>query len=143
MKKGIDFTGIVVCFICHDGNGNYLFGKRSKNARDEHGRWDTGGGGLKFGETLDACLRRELKEEVCADPIEISYLGYHEAFREQNGVPTHWLAHDFKVLVDPKQVKIGEPEMCDELCWARLDAPPEPLHSYVPYTLEKYKDQLN
>ena len=44
MQKGIDFIGITTVFFCHDGKGKFLMAKRSKNARDEHGRWDIGGG---------------------------------------------------------------------------------------------------
>ena len=63
MKKGIDFTGIAVSFSCHDGKGNYLFHKRGVGCRDEQGRWDCGGGGLKFNERLIDALYREVEEE--------------------------------------------------------------------------------
>ena len=48
MEKGIDYIGVGVSFICHDGKGNYLMNKRSKNCRDEHGKWDFGGGAVDF-----------------------------------------------------------------------------------------------
>ena len=37
MKKGIDCTGVCVVYFCHDGEGNFVMGRRSENARDEHG----------------------------------------------------------------------------------------------------------
>jgi len=60
--KGVSFTGITTVFLCHDGKGNLLLGKRSKNTRDEHGRWDVGAGGLKHGQTVEENLKREIKE---------------------------------------------------------------------------------
>jgi 8-oxo-dGTP pyrophosphatase MutT (NUDIX family) len=72
MQKGIDHIGITTVFACHDGEGNYLFSKRSTNCRDEHGTWDPGGGGLDFGDMLEDNVRKEVMEEYCATVLEIS-----------------------------------------------------------------------
>ena len=40
MKKGIDCIGIYVVGVCHDGQGNVLYMRRSEKARDEHGKWN-------------------------------------------------------------------------------------------------------
>lgn len=131
--KGISFIGVTINFICHDGKGNLFMAKRSKNARDEHGRWDFGGGGLKHGESVEDGLYREVHEEYGVTPIKTEFLGYYDAFRETpDGQPTHWLALPFTVLVDPTQVKIGEPEMFEDSGWFRLDSLPEPIHSQFP-----------
>ncbi len=74
MTKGIDYPGIAVVFFCHDGAGRYIMNKRSANARDEHGCWDVGGGGVKKGEMLEDALRREVKEEVGLDITNIVYV---------------------------------------------------------------------
>ena len=58
MQKGVDYIGITVSFVCHDGTGNYLMNKRSVNCRDEHGTWDFGGGGLEIGEKIEDCLKK-------------------------------------------------------------------------------------
>lgn len=79
MIKGIDFTGINVTFYCHDGAGSYLFHKRGINCRDEHGRWDCGGGGLKFNETLEDAVRREVREEFGTDALEIEFMGFERS----------------------------------------------------------------
>ncbi len=141
--KGISFPGITTAFICHDGQGKIFLAKRSKNTRDEQGRWDAGGGGLKQGHSLEDNLRREVKEEYGADSLKIDFLGYHDAFRQNdNGQPTHWLAMYFAVLVDPSQVKINEPEMIDEADWFTLDQLPEPMHSQFPAFYKKFGKQL-
>lgn len=142
MKKGIDFIGVSIVFFCHDGKGNYLLNKRSTNCRDEHRCWDPGGGGLEFGEDVIENLKKEISEEYCADILEQEFLGYRDVHRENNGKKTHWIALDFKVLVDRQKVKNGEPHKFEKLGWFRISNLPEPLHSQFPYALEKYKEKL-
>ena len=142
MKKGFDYTGVSAIFIIHDGAGKYLFHKRGEKCRDEQGRWDCGGGGVEFGEKVEDVLRREIKEEFCCDILNSQFMGFRDVHREVNGKPTHWVALDYKVQVDPNAVKNGEPHKIDEIGWFSLDALPEPLHSQVPFFLEKYKQQL-
>ncbi len=142
MKKGVDFIGITVSYVCHDGKGNYLMNKRSKNCRDEHGAWDLGGGSLEIGETVEDCLKKELKEEYGVEPISHNFLGYLDVFRTMNEVKTHWVSLEFLVLVDPAQVINGEPHKFDEIGWFKLDNLPSPLHSAFSSVMEKFKDKL-
>ncbi len=141
--KGVSFTGITTVFFCHDGHGKLLLGKRSKNARDEHGRWDPGGGGLKHEQAVEESLKREVLEEYAAVPKRIDFIGYFDAFRTSpDGHPTHWLAMCFAVLVDPKQVKLNEPDMLDDIGWFDLDDLPSPLHSQFETFFTKHGDKL-
>lgn len=142
MEKGIDYPGITVVFFCHDGNGNYLLSKRSTNCRDEHGCWDPGGGGVDFGERIEDVLKREIKEEYCADVLEYEEFGFLDVHREHAGKPTHWIALLYRVLVDPSQVANGEPHKFDAIDWFRIDNLPEPLHSQFPAVLKKYRTEL-
>lgn len=142
MKKGEDYIGISVVFICHDGKGNFLFSKRGVNARDEQGTWDCGGGGLEFGDTVENTLQKEIAEEYCTNVLEYDFLGFRDVHREQNSKKTHWLALDFKVLIDPSKVKNGEPHKLDEIAWFTLNNLPTPLHSQLPKFLTLYEDKL-
>lgn len=144
-RKGIDHIGVSVVYFCHDGNGRFLMAKRGSNARDEHGRWDIGGGGLEHGETVEERLRQEIKEEYCTEVLEHEFLGYDDVHREHNGDETHWLALFFKVRVDPKQVENGEPHKFDEVAWFELDDLPseEELHSQLPEFFRRYRGKLN
>ncbi len=142
MEKGIDYIGNTVVYCCHDGKGNVLLAKRSKNSRDEQGRWDIGGGGIEFGDTVENTLRKEIKEEYCTDILQYEFLGYRDVHRETNGKRTHWIALDFKVLVDGKKVKIGEPHKFDALEWFTLEKLPSPIHSQFPKFIELYKDKI-
>ena len=140
--KGIDYIGVTVVFLCHDGKGNIVMAKRSKNARDEQGRWDIGGGGLDFGSSPEETLKKEILEEYCTDVLNFEFLGFRDAHRELNDRPTHWIALDYLVLVDPYKVKIGEPHKFDDIGFYTLDNLPEPLHSQFPIFLNQYKDRL-
>ena len=142
MQKGIDHIGVSVIYFCHDGKGGVLLGKRSKNARDEQGNWDIGGGGVEFGDTAEFTLKKEIQEEYCTDVLSYEFLGYRDVHREQNGKKTHWITLDFKVLVDRNKVKNGEPHKFDGIEWFTLAKLPTPLHSQLPAFLKKYKNQL-
>jgi len=143
MKKGIDFIGITVSYMCHDGKGNFLLNKRSINCRDEHGAWDFGGGGLEFGQKIEECLKQEIMEEYCSPVLNYEFLGYLDLFREMNGAKTHWVSLEFLVEIDREKVKNGEPHKFDELGWFRLNNLPTPAHSTQNLLLETFKDKLN
>ncbi len=142
MLKGIDHIGVCVVYYCHDGQGNFVMARRSDQARDEHGRWDIGGGGIELHDTVEDTIRKEIKEEYNADVLECEFLGYRDAHRIQNGEPSHWIALDFKVLVNRDQVKNNEPHKFDEIGWFRLDNLPEDLHSQLPIFFDLHRDKL-
>ncbi len=143
MKKGIDHIGNAIVFFCHDGRGNFVLAKRTTKTRDEHGTWDPGGGGINFKEPVHKTLERELKEEYCVDIIKQEFLGFRDVHRiDHKGRKTHWITLDFKVLVNPKKVKIGEPRNHSELRWFRLNNLPKPLHSQFLNFIKQYKNKL-
>ncbi len=142
MIKGVDYIGVAVVFFCHDGEHNFVLHLRKDTCRDERGRWDFGGGGLKFGEKLEDALKREVYEEYGTYPIEAEYLGLDECFREEDGVKTHWLVFRYKVLINRAEVVNNEPEKHEKLGWFTLDELPTPLHSNLPRELEEYGAKL-
>jgi 8-oxo-dGTP diphosphatase len=142
LQKGIDFTGVTIVYFCHDGKGNFVMSKRGKNSRDEQGRWDIGGGGLEFGDTVENTIRKEIKEEYCTEVISYEFLGYRDVHRMRDGKKDHWVALDFKVLIDPKKVKNGEPHKFDDVQLFRFETMPNPVHSQFPKFLELYKRKL-
>ena len=143
MEKGIDHIAVGVVFFCHDGKGNVLLSKRSKKSRDEYGTWDPGGGSVDLGEKITDALKREIKEEYCTDIIKSGFLGFRDIHRiNEKGNKTHWIALDFKVLINRKKVKNGVPDKHEEIGWFKLDKLPKPLHSQFPHFLKKYKEKL-
>lgn len=143
MQIGIDFTGVCVVFFCHDGQGKFIMAKRSQNSRDERGCWDIGGGGLEFGVSVLDCISKEVKEEYNAEIKNVEFLGYRDVHRENDGKKTHWIALDYKVMVNPEGVRINEPHKFDDLGWFRLSNLPKPLHSQLLLFLKLYGERLN
>lgn len=126
---GIDHIGVTIVSILHDGRGNILLQKRGPKARDEHGRWDATSGALEHGELIEDTLKREIDEELSTEPLTVKFLGVYEVHREHNGQKTHWIAIAHAVKVDPKTIKIGEPDKIAEVGWFHGKNLPKPLHS--------------
>jgi 8-oxo-dGTP diphosphatase len=142
MQQGIDYIGVCVVYFCHDGKGNVILAKRNANTRDEHGRWDTGGGGVEFSQTIEDTIKKEIEEEYYTQVLETEFLGFRDVHRIHDNKKTHWVALDFKVLVDPKKVANGEPHKFDEVRFFPFDQLPSPLHSQLPYFFEKYHQKV-
>ncbi len=143
MKKGFDYTGVAVVFACHDGKGNFLFAKRGEKVRDGQGMWEIPAGGVKFGETVQDALFRELKEELCTEPLSIVEMGHKDVIeRDGDLIKKHWVVFEFLIQVDPTSVVIGEPESCTAIEWHSLDDAPKPLHSGVRETIDNIKKYL-
>ncbi|MDD4989338.1 MAG: NUDIX domain-containing protein [Candidatus Pacebacteria bacterium] len=142
MQKGIDYVGVGVVFFCVDEKGNLIMAKRSQNTRNEHGKWDCGGGGIEIGETAEETLKREIIEEYGVKIISYEFMGFRDAFPERNGERQHWVVLDFKVLIDPMGLRIGEPDKFDDIGIFPMDKLPTPIHSQIPKALAKYKDKF-
>lgn len=143
MKRGVDHPGVCVVFHCHDGQGNFVMGKRSKSTRDEQGKWDQGGGAVEFGEKAEDALRREIKEEYGAEVKNASFLGFMDVHRiDSQKNKTHWIALCYKVLVDKGQIKNAAPKDHDEIGWFTLSNLPEPLHSQMPEFIKMFRKYL-
>ena len=125
-------------FVCHDGEGRVLLARRGAGARDEPGTWDTGAGALEHGESFADAVRREVREEYTAEALRIETIDVRNILRGGS----HWVAVVSVVLVDPATVAIAEPHKFDELGWFTPDAPPAPLHTQLPATMDLFREWL-
>lgn len=142
MTKGYDFPGISVVFLCHDGSGNFLMAKRNDKCRDEHGCRDPGAGALEFNEPVEGALIRKVLEEYGILPLEFMSLGFRDVHCVHGDHPTHWIALDYLVCVNRKDVINAEPHKHDEIGWFQMDAFPGNTHSQWPTFLKKYRRVL-
>ncbi|WP_084715415.1 NUDIX domain-containing protein [Streptacidiphilus cavernicola] len=139
-ERALTAPTVSCVFVCHDGRGRVLLARRSAGARDEPGAWDTGAGALEHGESFEAAVRREVREEYLAEALAVETLGVRNILR---GDPvSHWVALLFAVRVDPDRVAIGEPDKFDALGWFPLDALPRPQHSQLGETLALFGRSL-
>lgn len=84
---------------------------------------------MEFGETFEEAARREIREEYCTSVLDLKFISVTNVVRDNNGIPTHWVAIIFAARVEPQLVANGDPEKIDDLRWFSPSALPEPLHS--------------
>ena len=142
-QRGINFIGVTVCILAHDGNETYLLNKRSMKCRDEQGCWDKIGGSMEFGETFEEAARRELLEEIGCEPLSLKFTGARNNIRIINGRKTHWVNLIFTARIDPTKVHINDVEKIDEVRWFKLNDLPAPLHSQFMADLEVVRAYRN
>jgi len=140
MDKGVDYIGVSAGAMIFNEKGELFLSKRSINTKNEHGHWETPGGSVEFGETLEKAAVREILEEYGAE-IEII-----DKFPAADHIipmdSQHWVATTFLARFKPGQVpKIMEPEKCDAIDWFPLDKLPEPLSIITKIDLEQYRKQ--
>lgn len=82
--------------------GDRFLLEKNHGARDQYLNFI--GGGLELGESLEACLEREIKEETNAQITRLQYLFVVENFITFKGEITHGLGHYFEVEVDREDV---------------------------------------
>jgi 8-oxo-dGTP diphosphatase len=133
MNRALSEPVVSCVFVCHDGTGRVLLAQRAAGARDEPGTWDTGAGALEHGETFEAAVGREVREEYGAAARTTALIGVRNVLR---GDPVaHWVAIVFAVEVDPAEVRIAEPHKFSRLGWFDPADPPRPAHSQLAPTL--------
>ncbi len=120
MKFGVDYIGIFAAAICFDAEGNFLMGKRGGQARDRHGEWEFPGGGVEIGESIEAALTRELREECGTEPTRLQQVLVKE-FIERG---MHYCGFYYAAEIDRDAVYVAEP-VYDEFAWFTLETVPD------------------
>jgi ADP-ribose pyrophosphatase YjhB (NUDIX family) len=86
------------------------------------------GGGIEFGETADAAIRRELQEELNCTVDQARCIGVFESIHKWNTVPEHEIVFvylvttsDNKIFSSPSVHLNEEPEWNRDATWRTLD----------------------
>jgi 8-oxo-dGTP diphosphatase len=141
MKRGVDYIGVSVGMMLVNEKGEIFLSKRSHNATNEKGCWETPGGAVEFGETLEEAVKREIREEY---GIEIQLVKQFPA--ENHIIPNekqHWVATTFLArLKSSQKPKIMEPEKCDAIGWFSLDNLPKPLSIITKLDFKHHGDEI-
>jgi 8-oxo-dGTP diphosphatase len=123
MKKSIlnRPKAAVVAFVRKDKK--ILLGKRV--FAHGTGTWGLPGGHLEYGETVEECARREVLEEANVKIKNIVPISYTEDFfpKEKCHYITIFVVCDFY----SGQVKVNEPDKCEEWKWFDWNGLPKPL----------------
>ncbi|OGH23630.1 MAG: DNA mismatch repair protein MutT [Candidatus Levybacteria bacterium RIFCSPLOWO2_01_FULL_38_13] len=120
MKNNRPLVGVSV--IVKKGN-KVLIGKR-KNILG-HGEWGFPGGHLEFKESLEECVKREVREEA---GIKIKNIKFQAATNDiRPGIETHYVTLFFTCGYKSGKVKNMEPEKCEGWKWVSWNKLPRPL----------------
>lgn len=141
MKRGIDFIGVSAGAMIVNEKGEVFLSKRSQKATNERGCWETPGGAVEFGETLQEAVEREIYEEY---GIHIEIIKQFPA--ENHILPNekqHWVATTFLARIKTgESPKIMEPDKCDAIGWFPLDCLPEPLSLITQLDIKHHKNEV-
>jgi 8-oxo-dGTP diphosphatase len=104
-------------------NGKILLGKR----RGSHGEgtWALPGGHLEFGEELDECVRREIREETNLEVTGIRFGTITNDIFEDG--ERHYLTVYMVCDYAAGQLENLEPHKCEAWAWFGWDELPHPL----------------
>jgi 8-oxo-dGTP diphosphatase len=142
MHKAIDYIGVSAGAMIFNDAGEPFLSKRSQNCKNERGHWETPGGSVELGETLEAAARREIMEEYGAeiDIIEQFPAADHLIPAEHQ----HWVANTFLARFKTSQApNIMEPDKCDAIGWFALSQLPQPLSIITRLDLAQYAKRQN
>ena len=103
-------------------SGKVLLGKR-KGAHGE-GTWAFPGGHLRFGETIEACARREVMEEtgLCIEGLKLGPYT-NDLFSEEK---KHYITLYVVAHYEKGKLETREPEKCEGWQWFDWDRLPHP-----------------
>lgn len=113
--------------------GRVLLGRRRGSHGD--GTYSWAGGHLEFGETLEACAIREVREETGLVVRRLSFLCLSNILAYgKHYVDIQLLAEEFD-----GEAEVREPHKIGEWAWYPLDALPRPLFRPVELALQSYR----
>jgi len=127
MKAGKDHIGVGVGGILLR-DGRILLLKR--NSEPNKGKWEKPGGRVDFGETLEAAVVREMKEETGVDCKVVRLL----AATSEISPGSHWVSISF-LLEGKGEPKLLEPGKHGEMKWFALDGIPKGITESLKETL--------
>lgn len=120
MKRGVDYIGVGIGAVVFNDKGQLFLSQRGNKAQNERGKWEFPGGALEFGESFEATIIREIKEEFGLgikplyqlEPFNHLLLNEHQ----------HWVALCFVCKFVSGEPKILEPDKCQDIGWFTLEA---------------------
>jgi len=114
----------------YDSYSRHLFLLGKRKGSHGAGEWSLPGGHLEFNETLEACARREVKEEAGIRIARIHRLNpiTNDIFRKEG---KHYITIYMGADYIGGKVKVMEPDKCVEWRWFTWDNLPKPLFTPI------------
>ena len=114
-------------------DGQVLLGKRKGSHGAGEYAWP--GGHLEFGETLEACIDREIAEETGIKVRPIRPVSVSNVVKYGK----HYLDIQYLVEYISGEPKVLEPDRVEAWSWYSIDDLPEPIFEFSRRGLEGYK----
>lgn len=113
-------------------NNKVLLGKRIGSHGE--GTWAFPGGHLELGESIEDCAKREVLEETGITITNLKRLSFtNDIFGTEKHYVTLYIAADY----ENGEVKIREPEKCQQWDWFDWDKLPQPRFLGLQHLLEQ------
>ena len=104
-------------------DGKFLIGKRK--ASHGTGTWAFPGGHLEYGESWEDCAKREVAEEVGIAIRNVQFAAVtNDIFQKEE---KHYITIFVICDYESGEVKVMEPEKCEEWLWMSWEELPRPL----------------
>lgn len=136
LKAGKDYIGVGGGVLIFNKKKEVLLKKRSKNSKNEIGKWEKPGGEIDFGERSIQAMKREIKEETDIDIDIWGLLPHTDHILKKE--KQHWMALNYLASVKSGIAKNTEPDKCDELKWFPLNKLPKKLANPTKESLKNY-----
>jgi nucleoside triphosphatase len=117
-------TRVIVVGVVRNARGEYLICRMPEGRGVFPGQWGLPGGGIEPGESLEQALRREIKEEVGLDLLEVEPLffsdgTYVKSFPDGGRRPLYMVFLLYRCLAGTGEMRLN-PEF-DEAAWVPAD----------------------
>ena len=123
LSESRPFIGVAAIVV---KDGMVLLGKR-RNAHGE-GTWAFPGGHLEHGESIQACIRREVLEECGIEIVNLRKMAFtNDIFAEE---AKHYVTLFVRADYSAGQLSVREPHKCEEWIWSPW--PPEVWPLFLP-----------
>lgn len=119
MKEGVDFIGVGIGAVIINRDRKFFLAQRGPKTRNERGKWETPGGGVRFGETMSRAVIREMREEynIKVEILEQLLAKDHIILDEHQ----HWVAVSYLCRLISGEPTILEKHKCSQIGWFTLD----------------------
>lgn len=135
MIKGKDYIGVGAGALITDSAGTRVLLVKRKKA-PEAGKWSIPGGAVEFGETFEACVVREVREETGLDINVVRLLRLTDHIVPEESV--HWVTPAFLCQVVKGTARNTEPAKHEAVEWFSLEALPDALTMTTVRAVESY-----
>jgi len=122
--------GVGVVFV--RGGRVFLAKRRGSHGEDT---WASAGGHLEMGESLEACARREAREELGLSVSGLRFLCVSNIV----AYGKHYVDVEFWGEIGEQEPRLAEPDGFSEAGWFPLDDLPQPLFKAVWYALDSLR----